>query len=574
MRKKCFTGLLILLLLLMSFFTYQYLSTVLYACDVVVYGGGLAGCASARNAASLAPEKKVLLIVPEPGEKLGGIGTVGGQNFADIRYWRQQLVTAGSFQRWFEQSGQFYNTPQMAEIIRADLAQFPNLTVIYQHDLKKVKKWGSRIKALLIAPVVRDAKGYVQWAKGWKIVWGTVFIDASAEGRLVRLADNQLVVGRQDWPLKYLPAEEVTGKWTRQQAATLMFKVTGVKKPIQPGQLGDLHFVIDARGSWGLVGGKETWQNDPVVRRFNESYGSRGFALKPLNAAQDGAGSNEWWVNMLLIFDVDGRAREKDRGGDNFPELGVGQKTVDQAWQEARELLTKPDFLEALRRFAVTDQGQRYGLGEVTLVKDVNNQPVVGEVLYLRETVHSPWEGERRDGEMERLAGNENTSFALTTRAAQEAGEGLGKADSNADKAADEANYEERIGLGYYMMDVNAFMFQDLVQNGRYVWPVTGYLRPDWQEAGGQPSNPVYLPYAVLKATGSPNLLVPGYAAGCSSLAWSELRVLPNLTVLGDAAGVAAARAVLFKEEPADFAAEQIKWVQGKLRERGARLDK
>ncbi|MGI6588400.1 MAG: FAD-dependent oxidoreductase [Peptococcia bacterium] len=78
----------------------------------------------------------------------------------------------------------------------------------------------------------------------------------------------------------------------------------------------------------------------------------------------------------------------------------------------------------------------------------------------------------------------------------------------------------------------------------------------------------------MLKAIGCANLLVPGYATGCSSFAWAEVRVLPNLAVLGDAAGIAAARAVLFGESPADFKEEQINWVQEKLCTMGARLDK
>ncbi|MDD2212336.1 MAG: FAD-dependent oxidoreductase [Clostridia bacterium] len=545
------------------FVVHPFLVPAVLCYDVVIYGGGFAGCASAYSAAWAAPEKKVLLIVPEPVAQLGGLGTVGGQNFADIRYWQNQLVTAGSFQRWFEKSGQFYNTEQMAEIITKDLARFANVTILYQHDLRKVKtekiaKGQRVIKSIVLAPVYRDEQGAILWGKGRSKVEGEVFIDASAEGRLARLASIPLVVGRQDWPREYLPLEEQEEEWARQQAATLMFKVKGVKTPTQPDLKGDLHFVTDTQGSWAIVGGKETWQSNAVVRRFNERYGSQGFAIKPLNAAQNGAGSEEWWVNMLLVFDVDGRAREKDRGTALFPVQGVGQKTVDQAWRETREVLQKPEFLEVLQQFRVVENGEMYGFGEASLVWDQNKQPIVGEIMYLRETVHT-LQGARN--------GEESDGYALTTQEIQKAG-------SNSQDGKDQDNYVERIGLGYYMMDINAFMYEDLLEGNRYVWPVTSYLRPDWQRAGGQPAHPVYLPYAMLKSTGCVNLLLPGYAAGCSSLAWAEVRVLPNLAVLGDAAGVAAARAVLFREKPADFRAEQIKWVQEKLDTMGARLEK
>lgn len=577
-------------ILVVAYPVYQKITGAYY--DVVIYGGGFAGCAAAHNAACLAPGKKVLLIVPDPVPALGGLGTVGGQNFADIRYWQGQLVTAGSFSRWFAQSGQFYNTQEMAELLRQDLAQFPNLTIVYQHDLKKVYSWANSVKVLLLGQIRRAEDGVVRWQKegpdgrpkGWlMVVWGSVFIDASDEGRLVRLAGNRLAVGREDWPDPYLTPEEAgqaypekrgdgapTKKWTRQQAATLMFQVHGIKTPPEPGEYGDFSFAVDARGSWALIGGKNIWQNNPVVRGFNERYKELGFALKPVNAAQNGAGSKEWWVNMLLVFDVDGRAREMDRGSENFPQLGSGQKTVEQAWQEARELLTQPEFIQALRCFTVTIDGRQYGFGEADLVKNEQGQPVVGEIMYLRETVHSVKHNVKEDdpaSELEKRDDGETVSFAVTTEEAQKAGaqNGLG---------ADADNYADRIGLGYYMMDINAYHPMDLQKNGRYVWPVTGYVRPDWQEAGGQPANPVYLPYDALLPTNSVNLLVPGYAAGISSLAWSEVRVLPCLTVLGDAAGAAAARAVLFDEVPAHFGAEQLRWVQEKLQKNGARLEK
>jgi len=551
MRKLFFYGVLILLILFIPFcyWVYPYLTTSVMAYDVVIYGGGFAGCASAYSAASTAPEKKVLLIVPESASYLGGLGTVGGQNFADIRYWQNQIVTEGSFLRWFKENGQFYNTQKMAETLKKELEQFPNLTIIFQQDLQKVKteKIANNrriINSVLLTPVFRDEQGYISWSRGRLKIEGEVFIDASDEGRLAHLSSSPLLVGREDWPAEDLPPEELKEPGAvRQQAATLMFKVTGVKIPTIPEQKGDLQFVTDQFGGWAIIGGKETWQNNPIVKQFNEQYGPQGFAIKPINAAQDGAGSEEWWLNMLLVFDVDGRAREMERS-----KVLEGQKALDQAWREAREVVQKPEFLEALRQFKVVENGQMLGFGEAKLVPDKNNQPHVGEVMYLRETVHSK-------------------PAALTTREVQHAGSGPQDGE-------DPDNYEERIGLAYYMMDINAYMYDDLWQKNRFVWPVTEYLRPDWFKEGGQPKNPVYLPYSMLTVEECVNLLLPGYATGCSSLAWAEIRVLPNLAVLGDAAGVAAARAVLHGERPADFSAEQIQWVQEKLRQIGARLEK
>lgn len=53
----------------------------------VVYGGGFAAVAAAAKAASNASNKTVVLIVPYPTAKLGGIATIGGQNYWDTRGW-------------------------------------------------------------------------------------------------------------------------------------------------------------------------------------------------------------------------------------------------------------------------------------------------------------------------------------------------------------------------------------------------------------------------------------------------------------------------------------------------------
>ncbi|MDX9872760.1 MAG: FAD-dependent oxidoreductase [Clostridia bacterium] len=531
--------------------------------DAVIYGGGFAGCAAANSAASLAPGKKILLIIPEPVNLPGGLGTIGGQNFTDIRYWRERLVTQGSFGLWFNQAGQFYNTEDMAGIIKKDLDRHPGLRIIYGHDLKDVKvKKGQGISRLKLVPVEKNSEGLLEWKSGQLLVRGAVYLDASDDGRLSRLAGVPLAVGRQDWPTRYLDSEEITTGVYRQQAATLMFKVRGVKTPSEPAQVGEWFFSRDHNGSWGLAGGQETWSSDAVVTAFNEKYAPSGFSIKPINAAQNGSGSDEWWVNTLLIYHVDARAQSRDKGTAHYPKDTLpGRRAVDEAWTAARGFLQNPEFMEALRRFRVRADGQVYGFAEAELVLDEQGLPAVGEVLYLRESVHSLL------AEKIPRTENENSAFAVTMAEAQKAG-------PNSSAGADAENYPDRIGLGYYMMDINAYQPEDLKKSGDYVWPVTGIVRPDWREGGGEPENPVYLPYRMLLAAGVDNLLIPGYAAGCSSFAWAELRVLPNQAVFGDAAGVAAARALQYEEKLADFGPEQIGWVQEKLKGMSARIDK
>lgn len=529
--------------------------------DIVILGGGFDGCAAARSAAVAEPEKQVLLVVNDPVAELGGLGTVGAQNFTDIRNWQGQVVTQGSFGRWLARAGQFYDPDRMSEILKEDLAQFPNIKISYGYDLESLVMEQDLIKEINLRNIQRNQEGYIVWGEERKRVKGKVFIDASMDGRLTRLAGNSVTVGRADWPEEYLPNEEQTTV-ARQQAATLMFQVTGVKTPPKVSRIGGWEFVRDNKGSWGIAGGKDVFTSDQVVIDFNNEFGPLGFALKPLNAAATGKDSDTWWINCLLIFNVDGRAHQRDMGTALYPTAMLPYYiNTDQAWVKAREFLQKPEFIDVFRRFQVQDSntGQWYGFGQAELVRDQNDLPVVGQVMYIRESVHSPLTENAANAQ-------ENKDFAITTREAQLAGPGPDGADGE--------NYPTRIGLGYYMMDINAFIPEDLTAAGPYVWPVTDHLRPDWQREGGQPKNPVYLPLEALFPTKTTNLLVPGYATGISSFAWAELRVLPNLAVLGDAAGVAAVRSLNTKKHPGEFNTEDVAWVQEKLKQFGARLDK
>lgn len=550
--------------------------------DIVIYGGGLAGCAAAKSAASSAAGQHVLLIVPEPVEELGGLATSGGQNFADIRYWRGKPVTEGSFARWLEEAGQFYSVHNMAEIIRRDLSRYPNIKILYGYDInslrlkekglqdeKKDHQAGKRdLEKVFLRSLIREEKsGFVQWAGRSILTTGRVFVDASDDGRLASFSGAALSIGRQDWPGEYLQPEERGEDWAYQQAATLMFKVRGVITPETPGEAGEWVFTRDTKGSWGLAGGKKTWAENPAVRAFTEKYQTQGFAIKPINAAQDGKDSGEWWVNTLLVFNVDARARERDRGSANFPQyLKPEALSVDEAWAKARALLAEPDFIRTLREFKVNVNGRECGFAQTDLVTDGQGRPMVGQVMYLRESMHGQLQ-EISGHTSGNSAGSENSNYALTTIEAQQAGTGP-------DNGADRGNYSDRIGLGYYMMDINAFTARDLKADGAYQWPVTRFVRPDWSQAGGEPQNPVYLPYQMLTTPNATNLLVPGYATGCSSFAWAELRVLPNLAVLGDAAGTAAALALESGIAPRDFSRQEISELQERLKKMGARLEK
>ena len=59
-----------------------------------------------------------------------------------------------------------------------------------------------------------------------------------------------------------------------------------------------------------------------------------------------------------------------------------------------------------------------------------------------------------------------------------------------------------------------------------------------------------------------------------SSLAWAEIRVLPNQCVLGDAAGVAAAYAIKNGKDPLSLSQTDITNIQTLLKNSNALLEK
>ena len=88
------------------------------------------------------------------------------------------------------------------------------------------------------------------------------------------------------------------------------------------------------------------------------------------------------------------------------------------------------------------------------------------------------------------------------------------------------------------------------------------------------PNHPVYVPYEALITKYVANLLICGYAAGVSSFAWGEVRVFPNLCVLGDAAGIAAAYCATYGLNPYNLGDYEIGKIREWLTSVGARTEK
>lgn len=554
--------------------------------DIVVYGGTVAGVAAAAKAAGNLKgirDKKIALIIPDPvdhngnGVCLGGLATVGGQNYFDQRNWSRHglpdVHPAQGTYAWWSDNGkqQFYGVKNLADTMKRDLAKYGSMiSYYYGYDITGIGWANGKITSVDLKQIKRDATtGVVVWENTTATVKGTVFIDASDSGRLTRLSNFGGTVGRYDFPAHALDASEKSSPGQgRQQVATLMFKVTGIDTSVReidlsgksPDGMRDV-FVVptakeehkEARGN----GGKYAYKNNTTIVNFNNKYGPQGFVLKPFNAAQDGENSAEWWVNMLLLFNVDGRANNRDKGTSIFPaDMRSDYKTVDDAWVAGRKMLENPEFLSAMRCFP--------GFQSAKLVMDTDGKPAVGKILYLRETIHAAQSSSARAN------GTENSNYGLHAMDCWNAG---GSSSSGTDKR----NYKKRIGLNYYYSDINGYKFEDLKDaNGKYIWfdEVGQKIRSDIGVTDETPKNPVYVPYDALATNFVYNLLIPGYAVGASSFAWAEIRVLPNQCVLGDAAGVAAAYAVKNAKDPLNFSQTDIANIQTLLKNSNALLEK
>jgi len=480
------------------------------AYDVVVYGATMPGIAAVRSLRAVAGDGPSVLVV-NPQREVGGIGCAGAQNFWDVRAWspdeRSSLPQGGSFRRWYRTQGQAYDVDRMAATLRRELDR-ADADLQPDHDLTDVTVEDGRIESVALAPLERH-DGETTAGESRVRIEADVFVDASESGRLSRLADVPHTVGREDW-----------GPDDRQMAASLMVLVEGIdwdRIREATDAAGDPVYgttvdpVEDKRLFWG---GEHAVTAD-AIGDFRDAFPRMD--LKAMNAAENADG--EFWINSLLLYDVDGRYDARERGRvSGGPERTPWDR--DRAYERAVAAIEDPRFRTALRAFP--------GFGEAEVVRDDEGSPRVGADLYLRETVHA----------------RDDRGFAVERRHVETAGEGPGT-------GGDRELHKERIGLGYYWLDNNGYARTGPGNNGA--------LKPA--------DNPVYVPYGALTIDRRSNLLVPGYAARVSSQAWFELRVLPNLCVLGDAAGAAAALALDCDADPASFDDERINDLQDRLRE-------
>ena len=148
--------------------------------DIVVYGGTVAGVAAAAKAAGNLKgirDKKIALIIPDPvdhngnGVCLGGLATVGGQNYFDQRNWSRDglpdVHPAQGTYAWWSDNGkqQFYGVKNLADTMKQDLAKYGSMiSYYYGYDITGIGWANGKITSVDLKQIKRDATtGVVVW---------------------------------------------------------------------------------------------------------------------------------------------------------------------------------------------------------------------------------------------------------------------------------------------------------------------------------------------------------------------------------------------------------------------------
>lgn len=221
----------------------------------------------------------------------------------------KRVLSNGGAAKWGSITSGCHVRPSERDLTKAEYGG--RIKIHYAYDITGIGwEFDPTSTEVRLKRIFRDTDGTVKWDEkaDTLTIAGDVFIDASESGRLTRMSNFGGTVGRYDWPASLLDSDErgSNGK-ARQQVATLMFKVKNFdrfKADDDELTAGDK----DNNGVYSATGGTRAYKTNTKILNFNNTHGPEGFALKPFNMAQDGPGSDEWWVNMLLVFNVDGRA--------------------------------------------------------------------------------------------------------------------------------------------------------------------------------------------------------------------------------------------------------------------------
>lgn len=305
--------------------------------DICIYGGSSAGVIAARTAALQGHS----VIIVEPLDHIGGL-TTGGLGMTDIG---NKQVVEGLSRKFYRDLGQHYGClekwvfePSVADSLFAVYLNHPNITVLRQTGLCRVRKEGARIVSVQVRPM--DNRGRF---KGRALrIKAKQFIDASYEGDLMAHAGVSYTVGRED-------ASQYGESWNGSHLSFNHQLPDGIDPYIIPGDPSsgmlpgisadppDLDGTGDARvQAYNFrICLTDSLENRIPLQRPAGYDSTRYELLSRLLAIQGEARYFAWSVMPRRKTDINntgGFSTDLIGGSDNWPEASYEQRA--QIWQE------------------------------------------------------------------------------------------------------------------------------------------------------------------------------------------------------------------------------------------------
>lgn len=485
--------------------------------DVCVYGATPSGIV----AAVAAKQEGCNVLVVEPSRWVGGIlgaGIKPKQDCAEVKAVGGLTAT------------RVFNLGNRPDVLRKDFADWltqEQIPVIYEQRAERVEKAGATITRLVMELAPPGSEG-IPMAKATKqevtAIEATVFIDASYEGDLMKLAGVKYAVGRESAQVyqEELAGVGPTTNWT---------PIDPYVKPGQP-ESGLLPF-IDADHKLPKGAADDYTQaynyrfyvtNDPAKRTpfvKAANYDAKDFELVgryvehlSTTLKDDPAALLKKLREIFPGWKNSGEYNYKRESLVTIAPLGVSRYYQDGTWEErSRVWRLHRDYLSGLHEFLSTDprvpvtfREETAALGlDKTMHPDTNGWP---NQLYVRIT--------------RRMTG----PYVLTL------------AD-----VWNKTKVEDSVGLALYGVDIYPVRrYAVASESGQMGVGTEGNMFVGGSLGTG---HPYPIPYRAItpQADQCENLLVP-VCFSASYIAYASARMEPVFCVLGESAGVAAAKAV------------------------------
>lgn len=497
--------------------------------DLVVYGGTASGIMTAYSAA----REGLRVVLLEPGAHLGGMVT-GGLSATDVGdftviggYAREFYMRAAAHYglRNLDQGENWRSEPRVSEaVLRAMLAQAR--VKVYLHERLREQDGVRRSGTEILSLTTEDGK---QWQAG-------VFADCSYEGDLMAQAGVSYTWGREA-ASEYgesLAGVRAQNSGHQFQWALSAYDGQGRLLPeITPGPLaapGSGDKLVQAY-NFRVILTDNPSNRLPFTRPDGYNRGEFALLARYLGAFKDHMGREPKMSDVTLRVDIPDRKADFNNNGPvstdfighswSYPNASYAER--DSIWRQ--HLLYTQSFFYFLSHDPAVPAGLRAEVNRWGLPRDefaaTGHWP---DQLYIRE-------GRRMLGEYV-----------------------MRQSDLQQERAKPDS-----IGMGSYNSDSH---------NVERVAMPDGSVRNEGDVE--VPVEPYQIPYRVMvpRRSESSNLLVP-VCLSASHTAYSSMRMEPQYTIIGQAAGVAAALAVRLRLPVQDIPIQEL---QKRLRDQGAIL--